>query len=234
MASAVALTPTETTRRTIDLLIAADSPMDCQLLKNALAHSRLPFRVVASALSQREVVSSANAHSLDVALISETLQDGPLSGFGVLSEMRNSFPSTKVVLLLKSNREDLIIDAFRAGVRGVLLHAEPLQTLCKCIHVVQGGQIWANTSQLRCVLDAFAQTAPLRLVNSQGRALLTKREEDVVTLVVDGNTNREVAGSLGLTEHTVSNYLFRVYEKLGISTRVELILYSLKGRRHAA
>jgi two-component system nitrate/nitrite response regulator NarL len=77
-------------------------------------------------------------------------------------------------------------------------------------------------------LDAFANSPPLRLATARGRSLLTKREGDVVKLVIEGYTNRDVAEKLGLTEHTVSNYLFRVYEKLGISSRVELVLYSLK------
>jgi two-component system nitrate/nitrite response regulator NarL len=93
---------------------------------------------------------------------------------------------------------------------------------------VQQGQIWATSNQLRSVLNAFVSAAPLNLVNSHRRALLTKRETDVVKLVVDGLTNRDVAQKLGLTEHTVSNYLFRIYEKLGISSRVELVLYSLR------
>ena len=58
--------------------------------------------------------------------------------------------------------------------------------------------------------------------------MLTKREDEVVKLVADGLSNRNVAQKLGLTEHTVSNYLFRIYEQLGISSRVELVLYALK------
>lgn len=216
-------------RRVIDLLIADDGPMDCQLLKNALTRSRSPFRVVACAVSQAEVIRCMNSHSPDIALISENLQDGRLAGFSVLNELRNSFPRTRVIVLLKSASEDLIVDAFRAGARGVFCRGEqPLHALCKCISAVHEGQIWANSVQLHSVLDAFANAAPLRLVNSQGRVLLTKRQIDVVKLVVDGYTNREVAQNLGLTEHTVSNYLFRIYEKLGISSRVELVLYSLK------
>jgi DNA-binding NarL/FixJ family response regulator len=68
-------------------------------------------------------------------------------------------------------------------------------------------------------------------VNLQGRRLLTKREDDVVKLVADDLSNRNVAHKLGLTEHTVSNYLFRIYEKLGISSRVELVLYALKQKQ---
>lgn len=222
-----------TARHQIDLLIAADSAMDCQLLKNALGHSRTPFRVVACAISQAEIISSLRSYSPSVALINETLQDGPLSGFGTLSEIRHSFPNTKVVLLVKAAFPEVVVDAFRAGAKGVFCRAEPVQTLCRCISAVHQGQIWANSSQLRSVLDAFVDAAPLQIVSSKGKVLLTKREEEVVKFVVEGYTNREVAHKLHLTEHTVSNYLFRIYEKLGLSSRVELVLYSLK-RAHSS
>jgi two-component system, NarL family, nitrate/nitrite response regulator NarL len=228
MASLAGSEHTQADRRAIDLLIADDSSMDCQLLKSALTRSRSPFRIVGCAVSRADIIRSMNSHPPDIALISESLQDGPLTGFGVLSELHTSFPKTRVVVLLKSASDDLIVDAFRAGARGVFCRAEPVQALCKCINAVHQGQTWANSKQLRSVLDAFASAAPLRLANSHGRVLLTKREIDVVKLVVDGHTNRDIARKLGLTEHTVSNYLFRIYEKLGISSRVELVLYSLK------
>jgi len=231
MSSSVALGRTERNRRTIDLLIADDNPMNCQLLKSVFKRSRQSFRVVACAVSGREITHFMNSCEVDIAIISESLEDGPLEGFRVLSDLHSSFPRTHVIVLLKSPKEDLVVDAFRAGARGVFCRIEPLPALCKCVNAVYEGQIWANSSQLRAVLEAFSSAAPLRLVNSQGRVLLTKREDDVVKLVVVGHTNREVAEKLGLTEHTVSNYLFRIYEKLGISTRVELVLYSLKSCR---
>jgi DNA-binding NarL/FixJ family response regulator len=168
------------------------------------------------------------AHTPDIALISENLQDGPFAGFGVLAELRSSFPSTNVIVLVRAAESDLVIDAFREGAKGVFCRTEPVQTLCKCINAVHQGQVWANSSQLRSVLDAFASASTVRVAHAHGRPLLTKRENDVVKLVVDGFSNRDVAERLGLTEHTVSNYLFRIYEKLGISSRVELVLYSLK------
>lgn len=204
--------------------------MDCQLLKMSLTRSRISLGTIECAISQTDIIRSVNLNPPDLALIGESLQDGPLTGFGVLGELRASFPTMKVVLLLKSASEGLVVDAFRAGVKGVFCRAEPFTALCKCIEVVQQGQIWASSTHLHWVLDAFASAAPLHLhvVNSQGRVLLTKREIEVVKLVVDGRTNRDVAQKLGLTEHTVSNYLFRIYEKLGISSRVELVLYSLQ------
>lgn len=231
MASTVVSAHAETAGRAIHLLIADDSPMDCQLLKSSLARARSPFRVVACAVSQAEIIVSMNVHSPDIALIGESLQDGPLTGFSVLSELRRSFPRTSVIVLLKSASKDLIVDAFRAGAKGVFCRAESLQALCKCINAVHQGQIWADSSQLRSVLDAFASAAPLQLVNSVGRIFLTKRETDVVKLVVDGHANRDIAQKIGITEHSVSNNLLRIYDKLGISSRVELMLYWLKRPR---
>ena len=67
----------------------------------------------------------------------------------------------------------------------------------------------------------------LRVLSANGENLLTSREEQVVALVADGLSNRNVAAELGLSEHTVKKYLFRIFEKLGISSRVELVLYAL-------
>jgi DNA-binding NarL/FixJ family response regulator len=218
-------------RPPINLLISDDSHMGCELLKSSLKRSRPDFNVVGCAVTRSEIIDSMNAHSVDVALISESLQDGPLMGFEALDELHAAFPKTRTIVLLKSAPHDLVVDAFRGGAKGVFCRAEPLQALCKCIHSVHQGQIWANSHQLHFVLEALVNAKPLRVVNSAGHELLTKRENDVVNLVVDGLSNREVAQKLDLSEHTVSNYLFRVYEKLGISSRVELVLYAIQRRQ---
>jgi len=80
------------------------------------------------------------------------------------------------------------------------------------------------------VLDALMRTTPLRAAGPSPGAVLAKREDEVACLVAEGLTNREVGERLGLSEHTVSNYLFRIYDKLGFSSRVELVLYVLKQR----
>ena len=77
------------------------------------------------------------------------------------------------------------------------------------------------------------EAKPLRVVDYGGRALLTKRESDVASLLAEGLSNKEVSMKLSLTEHTVSNYLFRIYNKLGVSSRVELVLFLLRQRQSA-
>jgi DNA-binding NarL/FixJ family response regulator len=92
---------------------------------------------------------------------------------------------------------------------------------------VAAGQIWANTEQLNYLMDLISEVPSLRVLNSNGKNLLTPREEQVVALVAEGLSNRQVARELKLSEHTVKKYLFRVFDKLGISTRVELVLYAM-------
>jgi DNA-binding NarL/FixJ family response regulator len=77
------------------------------------------------------------------------------------------------------------------------------------------------------LLDSVCQVSGLRVVSACGEKLLTSREEQVVALVADGLSNRHVASELGLSEHTVKKYLFRIFDKLGISNRVELALYAM-------
>ncbi len=218
--------PSQIGGRRIGVLVADATRMGCQLLENALRRSRR-FSVIASAVNRSEIMDSLAQGDVDVALISENLQDGPFTGFQVVREVHAAYPRTRVVVLLNSAQHELVVDAFRGGAKGVFCRAEPFGALCKCIQAVHSGQVWANSNDLQAILQALVNAAPLRKVNAQGLSLLAKREKDVVRLLADGLTNREIAIQLGLSEHTVSNYLFRIYNKLGISTRVELVLYVL-------
>jgi len=96
--------------------------------------------------------------------------------------------------------------------------------------VVHKGQIWASNEDLEHLIGALSQTKPLHLKNPDGMPLLTRREEEVVHLVADGLKNREIAERLKVKEHSVRNYLYRIFEKLGVSNRVELILYAFSHR----
>lgn len=212
----------------VRLLIADDSRMGCQVLENALARSRYRFEVAACAVSRSEILSALKTKHVDVALINQNLQEGHLVGFDLLNEVRQGYPQTRVVIMLKAATYDLVVDAFRGGAKGVFCRADSFEALCKCIRSIHQGQVWANSDQLQYLLQAFIQSRPLRVVDYAGRPLLTKRERDVAFLLADGLSNREIAQKLFLSEHTVGNYLFRIYNKLGVSSRVELVLYLLK------
>jgi len=110
-----------------------------------------------------------------------------------------------------------VVEGFRAGADGVFSRAETFEMLCKCIRTVGGGQIWANVSQQRFIIEALASGQPHPIKGANGTNLLTKRENEVVRLVAEGLTNRGISRQMGLTEHTVRNYLFRIFNKLGTS-----------------
>jgi DNA-binding CsgD family transcriptional regulator len=76
------------------------------------------------------------------------------------------------------------------------------------------------------LLEALGEALPLRVIDARGTELLSRREQEVVRCVAEGLSNREIAQRLGLTEHTVKNYLFRIFDKLGVSKRVEVVLYA--------
>jgi len=217
----------------INILLADETRMGCQLLKNALTRSSSQFRVVECATNKAEIIQGLSSREVDVALVSEDLSDGSMMGFEILNELRAAFPKTRLILLLKSGSEDLVVDAFRSGAKGVFCKSEPIQALRKSIQVVHKGQVWANSHQLHLILEALVSASPMRGKSVPRAALLAKREDEVAGLVAEGLSNREIADRLGLSEHTVSNYLFRIYEKLGISGRVELVLYILKQRELA-
>lgn len=217
--------------RRIRVLIADETAMGCQLLKHALSRFRFRFEIVACATNCLQIVECASKNPVDVALLSQSLDGGTFAGFQALNELQTSFPSVRVIMLLRAAPCDLVVDAFRAGAKGVVCRTEPVRALCKCIQAVHQGQVWANSHQLHFLLEALMTSTPLRVVNAKGRYLLAHREDEVANLVAEGMTNREIAQKLGVAEHTVSNYLFRIYEKLGISSRVELVLYVLKQSR---
>lgn len=215
----------------VSLFIAEANQMNCQLVESALRRKSNRVSVVASTVESRRALSLLKQTEPDIALVSAQLQEGPLEGYRLLRELRGTNSRTRTVMLLDSRDRQHVIDTFRAGARGVVFRDEPLEILCRCIHAVHQGQVWANSQQLGYVLEALTETMPLHLRDARGVALLSPREEDVAKLVSEGMTNREISVKLGLSEHTVRNYLFHVFDKLGVSTRVELVLYCLQERQ---
>ena len=218
---------------TIAVLFANPNEMTRELVMGALNRHR-HIHVAASATTTREVLNAVRSTDIDVALISVTLADGPLSSLGVLKQISECAPKMKSVVLFYGPERDLVADAFRVGARGVFcLSQSNSKLLCRCVEHVHAGQIWADSRELSEVMEAFSKLAPMRVVNADGMRLLTKREEDVVRLVAEGLQNREIAKELKLSEHTIRNYLFHIFDKLGVSSRVELVLYAASSAKSA-
>jgi len=189
--------------------------------------------VVASAIDSAQILKAYAARKPDVCVISASLKDGPSSGIRVTRELRASDQSARVLVLIDSPERARVVEAFRSGAHGVLSRDESFSELCKGIQKIHGGEIWANSEQLQYLVESLAGKEPPPIVDAQGAALLTKREQSLVDLVAQGRTNRDISRELNLSEHTVRNYLFRIFNKLGTSNRLELALYAINQKEAA-
>jgi two-component system nitrate/nitrite response regulator NarL len=207
-------------------VLAADSTrMNSQLLAATLERDKR-FQVLESVSDAKTLIAAVVRDKPAVVVVSAEIEESPRKGFELAREIHRLSPDTRVIMLLDASERSVVIEAFRAGARGVFCRSESLKLLAKCIVCVSQGQIWANSKELRFLLEALGEALPLRMIDSRGAVLLSRREQEVVRCVAEGLSNREIAQRLGLTEHTVKNYLFRIFDKLGVSKRVEVVLYA--------
>lgn len=213
---------------TIRVVIADADRMTARLIADGLARSRQDIAIVAVSNSSAETLQELEAKQPDIVLINAHLGDGPLKGYQVLQRLQMTGQKTVAIMMIPNSDRDLVVDAFRGGARGVFCRIQPIKQLSKCIRTVHNGQIWADSQNLRFVLEFLAHLKPLRALRSGGgMAWLTPREMEVVKLLTEGMSTRETSVKLQVTEHTIRNYLSVIYDKLGVSSRVDLVLYAV-------
>jgi two-component system, NarL family, nitrate/nitrite response regulator NarL len=198
-------------------------------------YSRMATQLLCAALSQQprfevidiggKSVAETAAINPHVALVGASGPGDPV--IGRIEQLCRIRPEMKAVLLVDQPARELVLEAFRAGARGVFLKSGSVDYLIKCISRVHDGQIWADQNATEFLLEAIREPIPIPVVDAKGHVLLSEREQSIVRGVAEGLTNRGIANQLELSEHTVKNYLFRIFDKLGVSSRVELILYAM-------
>jgi two-component system nitrate/nitrite response regulator NarL len=223
--------PPAKVRRRILCVLVDRTRMDCELLAASLERASGHCNVMGTTTSAAEARRLLKHYRPDVAVISPHLAEGPLAGFDLVQEMRESAPATRAVILLDSVEPRMVIYSFQVGTKGVFSRDRSVEDLARCLEVVHGGQIWAGTNELQIILQAMAKRAHFEPMSATGVKLLTNREAEVAALVAEGLKNREISERLRLSAHTVKNYLYRIYDKLGISSRVELTNQVLAGSR---
>src|SRR5271157_3928479 len=222
----------QSTSSPIRVLVSDDTRVHTELLADALKRDG-SLQVTTAPSGSGGLIARADLHDVDVLLLSSTLDEQPGRGFEVLRGLHSSHGYVPAVMLLDSSKREAILEAFRSGAHGVLGRHESVEIFGKCLRRVHEGQIWANSEQMALLTQALASSHTIGAVDARGMNLLSKRELEIVRSVAQGLTNREIAERLSLSPHTIKNCLFRIFDKLGVSNRVELLLMTMSQGREA-
>jgi len=206
----------------IRVLIAERSRMASQLLAESLERDSR-FQVVAVAPAA-ELFSVATNRKPDVAVISADFVSTARNGLQIARALTTSLPSIGIVILLDVPARDEVIASFRSGARGVFCRTEPVSEFCACVERVSRGEIWTSSIAAQHLLETVRSSPCYEAVEGKV-GMLSRREIEVAEAAAQGQTNKQIAGALRLSEHTVKNYLFRIFEKLGVSNRMELLFF---------
>lgn len=212
----------ESPEPTLCVLIVDRDAMSSHLLAEALIRDR---RCDTAAVAASDLLRTLAARDTDLVVISADLDAGSGAGFELAEAVHRAHPDMIIVLLLNQGDRESVINAFRSGARGVFSRQRPMTEFLDCIDHVKKGYIWAGREETNFLLEIFRTLPVPGGLAASISPPLTRRELEVVECAATGKTNRAIADQLGLSEHTVKNYLFRAFDKLGISTRGELLFY---------
>ena len=210
----------------IRVFIADRNRMGSQLLSESLG--RDPRFEISGVVAPAEILSIAGSIQADVAVISLDWDSSTKKGLQVVRTLGVRCPDLRIVILLETNAPESVIAAFRCGATGVFCRTEPVSDLRACIERVSRGEIWASSGHSQVLLDALRSTPSCEGFEQGKIGLLTQRELQVAEHAAQGLSNKQIADRLVLSEHTIKNYLFRIFDKLGVSNRFELLFLLFK------
>jgi DNA-binding NarL/FixJ family response regulator len=213
------------TNSNIRVLVADDHAIFREGLRKLLEGAG-DIAVVGEAGDGEEAVRLLHKLKPDVLLLD--LRMPVKDGLGVLEEMNGDSAQTRVILVTEGENEHDVVRAMRLGARGVVWKQSASALLLKSIRKVNAGEIWLDNRMTAELIDAFKKSSDSGA--RREKPLLSPREKEIVHLVAQGFRNREIAEKLFISEQTVKNHLHNIFDKLGVSDRLELALYAIHHR----
>jgi two-component system, NarL family, nitrate/nitrite response regulator NarL len=218
----------------IRVLIADGQPIVLEGLR-AVLNRQPAVEIVAEAMDGMEAIEKSVHLDPDIVLMDVKLPK--VDGLTVLRSIQTRAPRSKVILFASTDSKDDFVEAMKLGCCGILLKDASTSLIEKSIHKVHAGEIWLDSTTTAAVIRQFASPAEFPAAHANGksnreRAQLSQREREIIVLIAQGYKNKEIAEKMFITEQTVKNHLHNVFDKLGVSDRLELALYAIHNSLH--
>jgi two-component system nitrate/nitrite response regulator NarL len=184
------------------------------------------LRVVAQADSLETLRSAIERYPTDIVLLEGALLAGTANA---IPELLQVAPDLRLIVQAVAADESHTVELYRRGVRGIISRSISPDLLVRCVRRIAAGETWIDNQSVNWVIEAYrAQAAALVSPRTQPR--LSPKEMAIITCITQGKRNKEIAFQLGTTEQVIKNYLRKIYDKLGVSDRLELALYCLHNK----
>ena len=222
----------EKKKATVRILLADDHPIVRDGLKKLLQLEE-DFEVVGEAGDGREVLEKC--HELDPDVLLLDLRMPNLDGLSALQALQQTNKRTRVIILTASEDKNEFVQAMKLGCSGIVLKQTAPDLIVKSIRKVNSGEIWLDSLTTAAVMRQFStglESAGGGGGKGRERSPLSAREREIVALVAQGYKNKEMAEKMFISEQTVKNHLHNIFDKLGVSDRLELALYAIHKGLH--
>ncbi len=224
------------TAEPIRVLVADSQPIVREGLRTVLGNQP-GIQIVGEASDGMEAIDKSVHLDPDIVLMDVKLPR--VDGLTVIRSIHTRAPRTKVLLFASSEHREDFVEAMKLGCSGVLLKEGPIQLIEKSLLKVQAGEIWLDSNTTAAVIRQFAapvtveaHPVPVNGKPNRERMQLSQREREIIVLIAQGYKNKEIAEKMFITEQTVKNHLHNVFDKLGVSDRLELALYAIHNSLH--
>ena len=181
------------------------------------------IRVVAQVESLSNLYAALQRYPTDVVVLEGQLIAGTIDA---IPELVRQAPEAKLIVQVTETDEANTVELYRRGVRGVVPRSISPDLLIKCVRKIADGETWIDNQSISWVIEAYRAQATT-LTDPRVQPKLSKKELAIISCITRGMRNKEIAYQIGTTEQVIKNYLRKVYDKLGVSDRLELALYCL-------
>jgi len=181
------------------------------------------IRVVAQVETLSNLQSALQRYPTDVVVLEGQLISGTINA---IPELVRQAPDAKLIIQVIESDEANTVELYRRGVRGVVPRSISPDLLVKCVRKIAAGETWIDNQSISWVIEAYRAQATT-LTNPKVQPKLSQKEIAIISCITRGMRNKEIAYQVGTTEQVIKNYLRKIYDKLGVSDRLELALYCL-------